>query len=611
MADETDDETDIPLVDSLEDAIERAQEEGWDLRWNRDEIGSYDANARQLRTLGRLLLDYGPDHIDEFNIFDGAFCEAEMDPSIVDDICTYLGSVNMKRFWMCGFTPDTVDVNHDHEIPCRLLSALARDESRKKKVWLNGFDLPTLSEGLAHLMESGCMYELELDRIPEMTAEEGMLLERAFRTKKEGFGVFVATQDVSPEVVNAIFSGLAGNPSIHTVLVDELSEICVPALCRMINESPCMNTLQYCNGTPTSGALLRTMLDNLSAENTLQTLKLDGEGLTDEHASVLSEILKKLPQLKVLSVEYHHFGAQGLQSILQNVSSESIEEICCLRGKEVFDGEPMGRPFANLFRKCHQLKTLSLDRDQIHSFVGETWDTFLQCETTELSLNFDGYGFFSGGGPVLAMYQSAVEQGWKIEADIRYGRFTMKMSKFVDKDGDKLLLLRTFDCRRLPEVACEWISGVLRCNDRGVRKILFRDWDDKKGPVALPTLFRLLPKAKGLQSLEFWAGDKLDEELLSSLREALSANRSLTHIKIHGHPDYSSMSDCFVLRNQLSDIPDERILPLFDKVVTSLRDSESEVWSQLDRRLHAGYFCSRALARNAISARKRKVPTQN
>lgn len=77
------------------------------------------------------------------------------------------------------------------------------------------------------------------------------------------------------------------------------------------------------------------------------------------------------------------------------------------------------------------------------------------------------------------------------------------------------------------------------------------------------TICRLVKGSDFIHMLEFYVGSDFNETLVALMKDAFSANKTLTSIVITGHDDYVKLikPGLYSLRNRIAEIPAEEAVP--------------------------------------------------
>eukprot|EP00977_Amphora_coffeiformis_P001560 scaffold297_cov171-Amphora_coffeaeformis.AAC.9 len=615
-------------------------------------LTSRGADTAQLYKLGKALLRSGLKKIGEFELEGGSFCQKGTTPAAVEDLCSFFQLdhvvVDSLKLQAEEFEDDV-----QHEIPCRLMEAFAKNGTPEKTLRLEGFDLTQLSPGLAHLMESGTLKRLDVEgcNVSDVNEYDVTLMQEALQTQRKGLQEVFVREQMSSRPLRSFLSGLVGNPSLQRVHLEscEISKSNMYVFAQLLDTTPSLQRMEYRPEEITT-SMLESLASTLQGTSTLECLELSGSGLRAKHVGALAKVIAKLPKLLELHLRSNLLGEKGVHDICQVLCyHRSIHTVSLNDNNLIYENNDGGdgssqriwKHLVELFRHNQCLKCLHLDTESLAGCQEEIWQAFLQGENPELALHCS-FGTWTKYDPLTCLRQTAFADGWAMSLSCKRNAVSETISLDMVKTVSGRNRTRTVSVkvdRPTSDIYGNWIWNTLKLNysyltsleisadsfhpdhlksileasmskESHFRKLaLYKPWNSASiQPIAIKTLCRLLPEARSLESLELFISDNLNDKWVHSLKTAFATNQSLTHVNISGHRDYARLltTDSYALRNRMSNIPPEAF-PLADRIATTkVPTSRHESWSALERRLETGFWAAKLLVHRPFSNKRKR-----
>ena len=524
----------------------------------------------------------------------------------------------------------------DYNVVNGLLAAFARHP--REKITLTDLDATRMINGISLLVKSGNVQYIWLTHFaPPGTRASSSSLDLALHTKISGLKVFVSQSEDS-SIVGAVVSGLSGNPTLQTASFKcyHFTSNDVALFCRMLQTTPSIQNLLFQVAFNPSTDFIDQVTQTLEAPLSLRHLVVSAPSSLYKWLTLV-DFLQKLPQLTILEIVKGCMSLRAFTKLCHylrrnDVLETIVLEDACLSFNTVLDDddedyhrdnlhERFAEVLGDMFRHNRGGINLLKIRRTTLPYTTDMWTAFLGSPKTNFAIEIDCY---LGQNALDSLVHALVRDRWMvgINPNCRYRccHFTRRLSETANTE----VLERCVTLCKVEAPVFLTLATVLESH--GLLLSLSLDGHDftagkfnshltnilhsnstleKLHLINTPVqvLCTMLPGVKSLQSLtispqvstDFLLARMPDPVWVQALKEAFSANQSLTTIKFEGQLSQTFRRhvkpDFYALRNRISQLPLDSPSALIN-IITSFEESGGwiEEWTREEHAINTAFL---------------------
>lgn len=568
-----------------------------DLRDNRprSSVSLVNASADQLGQLGASLRE--SNSLRCLTLVDGSLFRSQKDGAQADALCEFIE--NSPDFCMLEMDSGCEDPRDlCSAIAGRLLEAFGRNGCHERKsLVLSRLKLSDLTNGLGILMMRGSLEMLCLGDMHEIDEDDVEPLQKALSTSEKGFESLRLTQPLPSRACDALVTGLCGNPSLSSIILDVHDKNNVRALARLLSSCPSLQ-LASLSSVNISVDGLQALATNIGTTCTLSLLDLSKCSIGPEHAASLASLVRQLECLNVLVLDSNPLESEGSCELCKGFHGHN--SLMDLSVADIGISGDISQCLVGLFRKNHSIKSISIEKNNLSACTRDVWEAMADNDSicdiwleesftsitswldicnayTAIQHNLDldwSIGGHDGNGDRTSLIVNASRAGrepccLKLRCSSTSSERLAWFSTCLQSESCRVQKMTMTTELLSKGITAEFVSLIKDCRSLCCLQIIHNMRElDQSLRQAIHSLTLALPECRYLRRLRLTGicpSSILQGNLFVGLREALEQNDSLLWIEIQGLKEVESQPiEYFVLRN--------RVRSLFDAPIAIIPD---------------------------------------